>query len=431
MFKKIARILSDKDLQNKILFTMIIILIYRFGTAIAVPFVDANYISKAIKEAGSFFGYLDVLSGGGLSKATIFAMSISPYINASIIMQLLAVAMPSFEKLQKEGEFGRKKLMKYTRYLTITIATIQGLGYYVLLRRFRAIKYVSGFDGIFAAVVIIIALTSGTAFIVWLGERISEKGIGNGISIILFAGIVSRVPSAIGMLWKMGKLGIEGQYQYYFMIPTIVFIFLSMVVIIVIMHLAERRIPIQYAKRIVGRKMFAGRAAHIPIKISMSGVMPIIFASSILGIPSMIGAFVDFQKGSMIERIFSWFRYDSWNYAILYFILIIVFNFFYVSIQYNPVEISNNLVKSGGLIPGIRPGKPTSTFISKVIWKIAFVGAIVLAIIAIFPIIFTKFTAENFALGGTSIIILVGVALETVRVIESQVTMQKHKGFLE
>ncbi len=431
MFETFSKAFGIKDVRNKLLFTLLIVIIYRLGSAIPVPFIDASYIESAINQAGSFLSYLDIMSGGGLSSATIFAMSITPYINSSIIVQLLTVAIPALERLQKEGEQGRKKMTKLTRYITVILAIVQSFGYYGLLRRQGAIKYTSGFDGIFAAIVIMATLTAGTAFIVWLGERVSERGIGNGISIILFAGIVSRAPSAVMSLWQMIERGMAGQYKYYVYVPLIVLIFLTTIIFIVLMHLAERKIPIQYAKRVVGRKMYAGQNAHIPVKVSMSGVMPIIFASSILGIPSMIIGFFNVEPGTFWYNFLSVLKHDSWTYAIIYFVLIIAFNFFYVTIQYNPIEIANNLRKSNGSIPGIRPGKSTSDYISKVLWRISMIGAMGLGIIAVFPIIFSKITSENIALGGTSIVIIVGVALETVRVIESHLTKQQHRGFLE
>lgn len=431
MWKTLSKIFSSKDLQEKIMFTFFIIVVFRFGSAIAVPFINSDFVKQAISESGSFLNYLDVLSGGGLGKATIFAMSISPYINASIIVQLLTFAIPKFEKLQKEGEFGRKKLTKLTRYLTVALSIVQASGYYVLLRQAFAVRYTTGFAGVFVFIVIVVSFTAGAALIVWLGERVSDNGLGNGISIILFAGIISRAPDVIMSLFRMGKSAAEGQHKYLIFIPVIVAIFLLMIVVIIVMHLGERRIPIQYAKRVVGRRMYAGQSAHLPIKISMSGVMPIIFASCILGVPSMIAQFLRPNPSSFFYKFAQMFRNDSLKYALMYFILIIAFNYFYVSVQYNPIEISNNLIKSNGSIPGIRPGKPTVAFISKVLWRIATFGAVILALIAVSPIVFSKFTGENLALGGTSIIIVVGVALETVRVIESQFTMQKHKGFLE
>lgn len=431
MFKTISKIFGSREIQNKLLFTMFILLVYRFGSAIPVPFIDAKFVEMAVRRTGSFLGYLDVLSGGGLSRATLFAMSISPYINASIIIQLLGVVLPQFEKLQKEGEHGRKKLLKMTRYLTIVLAIVQGVFYYVLIYSSGGLQYKEGIDGIFAAVVIVVTLTTGTALIVWLGERVSERGLGNGISIILFAGIISRAPSAYGNLKGMIQRGAAGQYKYLTYAFLVVFVFFFMLVLVVLMHLAERRIPIQYAKRVVGRRMYAGQSAHIPIKLSMSGVMPIIFANSLLMVPAMIGGFLRFEPGDFWYGFFSIFKTTAWQYAVMYFILILLFNFFYVSMQYNPIEIANNLIKSNGSIPGIRPGKSTSTFVSKILYRMATVGALTIAFIAIFPIVFTNLTGENMALAGTSLLIVVGVALETVRVIQSQITMQKHKGFLE
>ena len=431
MLKTFSKIFSSKEIQSKLFFTMFILIIYRFGAAIPVPFIEAKFVEEAVKKSGSFLGYLDILSGGGLSHATLFAMSISPYINSSIIMQLLTIVIPSLEKLQNEGEHGRRKIQKITRYLTIFLAIVQGIFYYVLIYSSGALHYTEGAKGIFAAVVIVVTLTTGTALIVWLGERVSEKGLGNGISIILFAGIISRTPSSIGGLYNMIQRGAQGQFKYYIFAFLIVVSFVFMLFLVVLMHLAERRIPIQYAKRVVGRKMYGGQSAHIPIKVSMSGVMPVIFANSILAVPAMIGGFLRIEPTDFWYGFFSIFKNNSWKYAIIYFILILLFNFFYVSVQYNPIEIANNLIKSNGSIPGIRPGKPTSTFISKILWRMATIGALTIAFIAIFPIAFTNLTGENLALAGTSLLIVVGVALETVRVIQSQVTMQKHKGFLE
>ena len=431
MVKTFSKIFSSKDIQIKFFFTMLILIIYRFGAAIPVPFIEARFVEEAVKKSGSFLGYLDVLSGGGLSRATLFAMSISPYINSSIIIQLLTIVVPSLEKLQKEGEHGRRKIQKITRYLTIFLAIVQGVFYYFLIYTSGALQYTKGAEGIFSAVVIVATLTTGTALIVWLGERVSEKGLGNGISIILFAGIISRTPSSVGGLYDMIQRGAQGQFKYYIFAILIVVSFIFMVFLVVLMHLAERRIPIQYAKRVVGRRMYGGQSAHIPIKVSMSGVMPVIFANSILQIPAMIGGFLRIEPTDFWYGFFSIFKNNSWKYATIYFILILLFNFFYVSVQYNPIEISNNLIKSNGSIPGIRPGKPTSTFISKILWRMATIGALTIAFIAIFPIAFTNLTGENLALAGTSLLIVVGVALETVRVIQSQVTMQKHKGFLE
>ncbi len=430
MFETIRNAFKTADIRKKLLYTLLIIIIFRIGCAIPVPFLDPSQLASTINAQGSFLGYLNVLTGGGLEHATLFAMSITPYINASIIIQLLTVAIPALERLQKEGEEGRKVLNKITRYLTVALGAIQAIGYYFLLKRSGAVEFTKGFEGIYAAIIIVVTFTAGTALIVWLGERITEKGIGNGISIILFAGIISRGPAAFQTLKGLWDLGGQGAWQNYIYVPLIILIFIAMIVFIIVMTNAERRIPVQYAKRVVGRKMYGGQSSHIPVKVSMSGVMPIIFATSILSIPSMIAGFVNVQSGFWFH-FFKVFNYDSWGYAILYFVLIIAFNFFYIAIQYNPVEIANNLRKNNGAIPGIRPGKPTSDFISKVIWKIAMVGAMFLGVIAVFPIIFQIFTGAAISLGGTSIIIIVGVALETMRTLESQLMMRHHKGFLE
>lgn len=432
MFDTFKRAFQSKDVRKKIFYTLMILVVYRLGSAIPVPFLDPSVMSEVINQPGSFLGLLNLFTGGGLAQATLFAMSITPYINASIIVQLLTVAIPALEKMQKEGEEGRKKLNQITRYLAVALGLIQAIGYYFLLLTNDAVTPgANTFDTIFMAVVIIITFTAGTAFIFWLGERINEKGIGNGISIILFTGIISRAPSAISSMVDMWNLGVAGQWQYFIYVPLIVIIFIAMIVFIVVLNESERRIPVQYAKRVVGRKMYGGQNSHIPVKLIMSGVMPIIFASAILSIPSMIAGFLNLEPGTFWYGFFSVFNYDSWGYAIIYFILIIAFNFFYVAIQYNPIEIANNIRKNNGAIPGIRPGKPTSEYIGRVIWKIAMAGALCLGVIAIFPIIFTMLTGTNIALGGTSIIIIVGVALETVRALESQLTMQRHKGFLE
>ncbi len=442
MFETFRNAFKNQDLRKKILYTIFIIVIFRLGAMIPVPFLDASAMQSwftSAESSGNFLSYLNVITGGAFSNATLFAMSITPYINASIIIQLLTVAIPPLERLSKEGEEGRKTLNKITRWTTLGLALVQAVGYYFILRNgsltgaASALKseYKNGFAGFFVAAVIVLMFTAGAALIVWLGEQINIKGIGNGISIILFAGIISRGPAAIGSLWGLLQLG-PSKPQYYILVPLIVILFIAMIGFVVWMTNAERRIPVQYAKRVVGRKMYGGQTNHIPIKVAMSGVMPIIFASSIMSIPSMIEGFWP-PKTTFWQTVAGLFRYNSWFYAILYFLLIIGFNYFYVAIQYNPIEISNNLRKNNGAIPGIRPGKPTSDFITKVISKITFVGAIFLALIAVFPILFSYAVpdAGQLALGGTTLLILVGVALETMRTLESQLMMRHHKGFLE
>ncbi len=429
MFEVIKNALKSPELKKRILFTLFILIIFRIGAAIPVPFVDASQIINVMGDGNNFFGYLDMMSGGAFQNATIFAMSITPYINASIIMQLLTVAIPPLERLSKEGGEGRKKINQITRYVTVGLGLIQAIGYYFLLRSAGAIgsDYLSGFSLYFTAVVIVVTFTAGAALIMWLGEQINDKGIGNGISIILFAGIVARGPQAFQVLWENFKKG----GSQYILVPLTVIIFAAVIVFIVIMTNAERRIPVQYAKRVVGRKMYGGQSSYIPIKVSLSGVMPIIFASAFLSIPSTIQLFVTPEQGSFWYNVLAALSPSGWVYAVLYFILIIAFNYFYVAIQYNPVEIANNIKSNNGAIPGIRPGRPTVTFISKVISKITLVGAIFLGIVAVFPILFTALTDINVSLGGTSVIILVGVALDTMRQLESQMTVRHHKGFLE
>ncbi|MCL2088112.1 MAG: preprotein translocase subunit SecY [Oscillospiraceae bacterium] len=439
MFKIFRNAFALPDLKRKILYTLFILVLFRVGAAFPVPFLDPGVIrDMAIfsgeEAATDILGYLNLLTGGALENGTVFAMSITPYINASIIMQLLTVAIPALERLKKEGEEGRKKIGRITRYATIALAVIQGYGYFAMLSNTtenKVFMYQYGWRFWFAMVVIVMTFTVGTAVIVFMGELITENGIGNGISLILFAGIISRGPDAIIFLWSQFQIALNGgDPKFYYLIPLIVVIFIAMIVFIVIMTNAERRIPVSYAKRVVGRKMYGGQSTHIPIKVNMSGVMPIIFASSFLMLPSMIRRFVNIEN-EILVRILSVFDYTSWTYAGLYFMLIIAFNYFYVAIQYNPVEIANNLRKNNGAIPGIRPGKPTSDFISKVLSKITLFGALFLGFIATFPIMYQKFTEINVALGGTSILIVVGVALDTMRTLESQMMMRHHKGFLE
>lgn len=427
MFDVIRNAWKIPDLRRKLLYTLMIILVFRIGSALPTPFMDAGVLTQMVQKTGSLLGYIDVLTGGAFSRATIFAMSISPYITSSIIVQLLTVAIPALEALAKEGNDGRKKLSKITRYVTLGLALIQSIAYFLTNRNLGAVRYTEGFSGVFAAVVIISTFVGGSLLIVWLGEQIDKNGIGNGISIILFAGIISRGPNTVTLLVQYWKVG--GKYYAY--VPAVIVIFVVLITAIVHMTNAERRIPVQYAKRVVGRKMYGGQSSYIPVKITMSGVMPIIFASSLLSIPGMIKSFIDPQTLRPIGKILAVFDYNSWVYAVLYLFLIIGFNYFYVAIQYNPIEMANNLRKNNGTIPGIRPGKPTSDFISRVISKITLVGALFIGAVAILPILLGSVAGMNIALGGTSIIIVVGVALDTVRQLESQMMMRHYKGFLE
>ena len=434
MFQTLKNAWHIADLRKKILYTLMILVLFRLGTAVPVPFLDAQVLQQMLQNpanAGNLLGYLDILSGGAFARATIFVLSITPYITSSIVIQLLTVAIPALERMAKEGEDGRRKINKITRYVTVALALLQAWAYYTLLRnQSGAVMYRSGFAGIFSAIVIIAAFMGGAMLIVYLGERIDEHGIGNGISMILFAGIVSRGPAAIQKLWIYLQMGSE-QPMYYFTVPLIVVLFLALIVVIIIMTNAERRIPVQYAKKVVGRKMYGGQSTFIPIKVNMSGVLPIIFASSLLAIPGTIKAFVAPNGTGFWANFLGAFNYNTPLYAVLYFILILAFNYFYVAIQYNPIEMSNNLRNNSGTIPGIRPGRPTSDFIARIISKITLVGGIFLALVAVLPIGIGGITKMNIALGGTSIIIVVGVALDTFRQLESQMMMRHYKGFLE
>ena len=422
------------EIRKKILYTLLILVIFRVGCAIPVPFLDASALSNMMGDSGNILSYLDILSGGALSKATLFALSIQPYINSSIIIQLLTYALPPLERLQKEGEEGRKKIQKITNVVSMFLALIMAYAYYLTMRSAGAVTYTSGGSGVFAAIVIIAAFVAGSSLIVWLGNQINEKGIGNGISLILFAGIVARGPSAVLKMFALA----ETDKKMIFIVPLVLIVFVLMIGFIVFMNESERRIPIQYAKRVVGRKQYGGQNTHIPIKVAMSGVMPIIFAMSFMSIPATLELFIkrpadpDGFWENFYVGLLNFFAYNSPWYAIIYFLLIIGFNYFYVSMQYNPIEIANNLRQNNGGIPGIRPGKPTSDFIQRVLSKITLIGAIFLGIIAIFPILFNLAIPKlNISMGGTSILIIVSVALETVRTLESQLMMRHHKGFLE
>ena len=426
MIQTIKKAWGIPELRKKIIFTALILLIFRIGNAIPVPYVNTGLLGTYMDQLSTtVLSLYNVMSGGAFAQATIFALGVQPYINSSIIIQLLTIAIPALERLARDGgEEGKKKIQSITRYATVAIAIIQGIGYFFLMKNYGILNSTS----VWAALVITVSFIAGSSFVMWMGEQITEFGIGNGISIILFAGIISRGPAMINTAIQYLQLG---NPLYYVLIPLIVVIFIAMIAFIVVMTNAERRIPVQYAKRVVGRKMYGGQNSHIPIKVSMSGVMPIIFASSFVSIPGTIAAFFKPEEGTFWKGFVDVFSYTSIWYGIIYFLLIIAFNYFYVAIQYNPIEIANNLRKNSGAIPGIRPGKPTSDFISKVLSKITFVGAIFLGIVAIFPIIFTNISGINIAIGGTSILIVVGVALETMRTLESQITMRHHKGFLE
>lgn len=437
MFKTIRDAWNIPDLRRKILFTLLIIIVFRIGSVIPVPFIDMTALSNLMTQNGadtgnSILAYLNTLSGGAFSNATLFAMGVTPYINSSIIMQLLTVAIPALERLAKEGEDGRKKIATITRYVTVGLGLIQGTAYYFYLKNSGVTSFNTGFDLFYSAVVIIFAFTAGTALMMWLGEQVNQYGIGNGISILLFAGIVARMPYTISVLGKYWSLAVSGESASFFIfVPLWVVVFLAVIWVITFMQDSERKIPIQYAKRVVGRKMYGGQSSHLPIKVTLGGVLPIIFASSILSIPSTINLFVKptdgFWKGFLDA-----FSTTGWIYSVLYFILIIMFAYFYTTIQYNPVEMANNLKQNNGTIPGIRPGAPTADFIAKILSRITLIGALFLALIALLPIAYSAFTGMGgLSMGGTSVIILVGVALETVKQMESQMMMRHYKGFLD
>ena len=428
MLQTLRKAWKIEELRKKILFTLLIILLYRLGNAIPVPYVNVAALQAYFNSLqNTVLGLLNVMSGGAFSQATIFALSIQPYINASIIIQLLCIAIPALERMSKdEGEEGRKKIASITRYATVAIGLLQGFGFYMLIKNY-GILTAEAEGNVWAAIVIILTFTSGSALIMWLGEQITEFGIGNGISMILFASIISRFPTAI--FTSIRNIA-NGSLRWW--VAVLMFLgAIAIIILIVFVNDAERRIPVQYAKRVVGRKMYGGQSNHLPMKVNMSGVMPIIFAQSIASVPATIAAFTGKTDG----WVSTWFGTNSIPYAIAYLLLIIFFAYFYSTIQFNPVEVANNLKKNGGYIPGFRPGKPTSEFIQKVLNKITLFGAIYLGIIAVVPILIAHFSKESsltgVSLGGTSILIVVGVALETIRALEAQLLMRNYKGFLD
>ena len=427
------------DLRKKMLFTALIVLIFRIGAAIPVPFTNIADSGIVDPNGETFMNYLAMMTGDAFTYGTIFALSITPYINSSIIIQLLSVAIPYLEKLSKEGEEGRKKIATITRYTTVALALLQSTAYFIYL---RAQNYIvtdangdqfTGFAAVLQGLAVILCLTAGSCFVMWLGEQVNEKGIGNGISIILFAGIVSRIPTIVYTLWAHLMQG----GAYYALVPIVAIILLAMIAFIVWMDNAERRIPVQYAKRVVGRKMYGGQSTHIPIKVNMSGVLPVIFASSILSVPPTVQMFLNEDTLSEgWKSFFGVFTTSHWFYSVMYFVLILFFAYFYASIQYNPVEMANNIRKNSGMIPGLRPGKPTADYIKKILGRITLLGALLLSVVALFPNMITLFTnligsPLMLSLGGTSLIIVVGVALETVKQLESQMMMRHYKGFLD
>lgn len=437
MFKTIRDAWKIADLKKKLIYTLIVVLLYRIGTALPVPYVSSAMLdSMATYTSGSIFQYLNILSGNAFGQATLFALGIQPYITASIVLQLLCVAIPYLERLSKQGDEGRKKINQYTRYTTVALALITAFGYYKLLSS-QGIITKSGF---FPGLVIITCYCAGSALVMWLAEKINENGIGNGISIILFANIVSGLPGTIQTFVALctGEYPFNDGYIPFWagIIITVVVIavVIAMVAFIVWMTNSERRLPVQYAKKVVGRKMYGGQSSNLPIKVNMVGVMPIIFANSIITIPQTIAMFTGADGGVWGFIVNNLFSSSSLFYAFLTFVLIVLFAYFYVSISFNPVEVANNIKNQGGFIPGIRPGRPTSDYISSVLSRITFIGAILLSVVAVLPLLVNVFSGGNLAalaFGGSSVIIVVGVVLETIREIEAQMTMRHYKGFLE
>ena len=427
MIQTIKKAWGIPELRKKIIFTALILLIFRIGNAIPVPYVNTGLLGTYMDQLSTtVLSLYNVMSGGAFAQATVFALGVQPYINSSIIIQLLTIAIPSLGRMAQEGgEEGKKKIQSITRYATVAIAILQAIGYYFMMKNYNLLEQ----DGIWVALVIIVTLIAGSSFVMWMGEQITEFGIGNGISIILFAGILSRVPTMVSQMVDGFR---AGTLKWWMALLVIVGILL-LIVLITWVNGAERRIPVQYAKRQVGRKMYGGQSSTLPMKVNMSGVLPIIFAQSIAMIPSTIAAFCKQPKeGTFWYGFLNAIDTKSVLYMIFYFLMIIAFSYFYATIQFNPVEISNNLKKNGGFIPGFRPGKPTADFILKVLNKITMFGALYLSVIAIAPIITGNlFGYSSLAIGGTSVIIVVGVALETVKQMEAQMLMRHYKGFLE
>ncbi len=441
MFKTLRDAWMIKDIRKKLLYTFFMIIVFRLGCALVVPFLDTGVVAGWMADnatGGNFLEYLNIITGGALSQATVFSLSITPYINASIIMQLLTYALPPLERMREEGEEGQKKLNKITAAVALGISVFMSFAYYLTLKNGMGavVEGSNTFENVFIGAVIVLSFVAGTSLVVWMGNRINDKGIGNGISMILFAGILARFPEMVGTLVSLTS---NDPNPYLFVSIAVIILFIAIITFIVFMNNAERKIPIQYPKRVVGRKQYGGQTTHIPVKVCMSGVMPIIFAMSFMSLPSTIELFKPryevpdgfWQK--FYNGFLDFFSMNSMWYALIYFLLIIAFNFFYVSMQYNPVEIANNLRQNNGGIPGIRPGKPTSDYIQRVLNKITLVGAFFLGIIAIFPIFMTMWdpNLSSLAMGGTTVLIVVSVALETARTLESEMMMRHHKGFLE
>ena len=433
MFKTFANAWKIEDLRKKILFTAFIIIIFRLGSAIPVPFLDTEAVRGLFSqyaEENNIFSFFNTMAGGAMDQASIFSLSISPYINASIIMQLLMVAIPAFERKMKDDPAGGQKLMdKWTRILTIVLGVVLGFGYYTVLLNAEQYQVVAKNAGVFGAIVITAVFAAGAMVVMWLGDLITAHGVGNGISMILFAGIVARGPA----LAAQARFLVMSEKLGWLLLLAVVLIVLLSVVFVVFMTHGERRIPVQYAKKVVGRKMYGGQNTHIPLKVNMTGVMPIIFAQSFVVLPATIMNFFPKLSKTWFQHVVNAMNVGGWVYTLLMFLLIIFFSYFYTVISFNPIEVASNLKKNGGFIMGIRPGKPTSDYITKTLNRVTLIGALFLGIIAALPSFAAMFneSLRGFAIGGTSLLIVVGVAIETVRTLESQMLMRHYKGFLE
>lgn len=424
MIKTMAQAWKIADIRKKIIFTLLMLLVFRLGSNIPVPGIDRTVLDQVFSGNTGLFGLFDLFSGGAFSNFTIFALSITPYVTASIILQLLTIAVPRLEQLAKEGTEGKKKIAQYTRYLTVILAFVQAIGLSVGLFRQALVS-----KDFFSVTVIVLTLSAGTAFLMWLGEQINENGIGNGISLIIFAGIVSRMPSGIHQTWiklQAGEVGV---------VSVILFCLFALIVIVgvVLIQQGQRRIPVQYAKRVVGRKMYGGQSTHIPMKVNQAGVIPVIFSLSLLQFPMTITYFI--PGTGFADFVTKWLSHTGnpgvWIYGLFNIILIIFFTYFYTAVTFNPMEVANNMKANGGFIPGIRPGRSTVEYLNKVMTRITFVGAIFLAFIATLPTLLQQFTNLQIGFGGTSLLIAVGVALDTMKQLEAQMVMRNYQGFLK
>lgn len=440
MLETLRNAFRIKDIRKRILFTFLMLIVIRIGSWIPIPGVDSEVFANWFaSQTADGMGFFDAITGGSFYRMTIFALSITPYITSSIIMQLLTIAIPKLEEMQRDGEEGRKKIAEITRYLTVVLALVESIAMTIAFRRGNYLENNSGFYGVLDIIVVIFALTAGSAVLMWIGERITEKGVGNGISIVLTINIISRVPSDLKLLFEQFIAGKKVPKAV--LAAVIIFaIIVAMVLFVVILQGGERRIPVQYSKKIQGRKQVGGQSTHIPLKVNTSGVIPVIFAQSLLQTPVIIAGLLDKGNGTGIgSKILKGMSQSNWCnpeepiYTIgllVYVALIIAFAYFYTSITFNPLEIANNMKKAGGFIPGIRPGKPTSDYLNRILNYIVFIGAIGLAFIAFVPIFFNGVFGANVSFGGTSIIIIVGVVIETLKQIESQMRVRNYKGFL-